>query len=265
MYFSTNIKVLRKRRKRTQDEIATTLGMKRSTLSGYENGIAEPGIESLILLSDYFKISIDTFLKVDLTKLSDRQLYMIENGTDIYTKGEQLRVLTTTLDSDGNENIELIPIKAHAGYTAGYADPEFIKDLPKFQLPFLDKKKKYRTFQIQGDSMLPIPEGSWIVCEFIQNWHEIKDNQACIIITLNDGLVFKIVKNLLATEQKLELHSLNPFYKPYSVKVEDIQEVWRFASYISAELPQPQVEQTDLLSVISKLREDVDKIKGKLL
>ena len=40
MYFSSNIKLLRKRLGRTQDDIAFSLGMKRPTLSGYENGIA---------------------------------------------------------------------------------------------------------------------------------------------------------------------------------------------------------------------------------
>jgi len=264
MNFSKNIKTLRRRKKRTQDEIAASLEIKRSTLSGYENDVAQPSVEVLIKFSDYFKISIDTLVKVDLSALSERQLYLLENGTDIYTKGEQLRVLTTSFDNNGNENIELIPIKAHAGYASGYADPEYIKEFPRFQLPFLDKNKKYRTFQIQGDSMLPIAEGAWIVCEFVQNWYEIKDNQACIVITLNEGLVFKIARNLLETQHEFELHSLNPFYNPYSVSVENIQEIWKFVSYISAELPQPQTNQNDLLAVIAKLREDVDMIKRNI-
>ena len=39
MYFSSNIKFLRKRKSRTQDEVATALKLKRSTLSGYENSV----------------------------------------------------------------------------------------------------------------------------------------------------------------------------------------------------------------------------------
>ena len=63
MYFTSNIKILRKRKGRTQDEVAFVLNLKRSTLSGYENGIAQPGIEILISFSGYFNISIDTLLK----------------------------------------------------------------------------------------------------------------------------------------------------------------------------------------------------------
>ena len=48
MYFNSNIKLMRKRRGRTQDEVAFALNMKRSTLSGYENEVAQPGIQQLI-------------------------------------------------------------------------------------------------------------------------------------------------------------------------------------------------------------------------
>ena len=56
MYFASNIKILRKRKGRTQDEAAFALNLKRSTLSGYENGIAQPGIEILIAFSGYFNV-----------------------------------------------------------------------------------------------------------------------------------------------------------------------------------------------------------------
>ena len=42
MYFNLNIKLMRKRRGRTQDEVAFSLNMKRPTLSGYENGVVLP-------------------------------------------------------------------------------------------------------------------------------------------------------------------------------------------------------------------------------
>ena len=60
--FASNIKLLRKRRGRTQDETAFILGMKRSTLSGYENEVAQPGIDALLAFSKYFGISVDTML-----------------------------------------------------------------------------------------------------------------------------------------------------------------------------------------------------------
>ena len=74
--------------------------------------------------------------------------------------------------SASNE-IHLVPVKAAAGYLAGYADPEFIDELNTFTLPML-APGNYRAFEIVGDSMLPTPSGSVIVGEKIDNVEEVK-------------------------------------------------------------------------------------------
>jgi transcriptional regulator with XRE-family HTH domain len=268
MHFSSNIKLLRKRRGRTQDDMAFALEMKRSTLSGYENKVAEPGIEQLLAFSKYFGISIDTLVKVDLSTISESQLSQIEKGYDIFISGSKLRVLTGTTDSNNRDNIELVSEKAKAGYRSGYADPEFIRALPVFQLPFLSKERKYRMFQIRGDSMLPIPDKSWITGEYLQNWNEIRDRYPYIILTRDDGIVFKVAENRIKTEKKLVLHSLNPIYEAYEVPVTEIQEVWRFVHYISSELPQQNLPKDELVETVGRLTREVREMKkyiqGKL-
>ncbi len=264
MYFASNIKFLRKRRGRTQDDIAAALSLKRSTLSGYENGVAQPGIEILVSFSGYFNMSIDTILKIDMTKLSESQLGELERGYDAYVKGSNLRVLTTTVNSENRENIELVPEKAKAGYTTGYADPEFIGELPVFRLPFLSENRKYRTFQLKGDSMLPIPDGSWVTGEFLQNWTEIISGKAYVVFTINDGIIFKIVENNLAKDGKLVLYSLNPVYEPYEVHINEVKEVWKFVNYISSELPDPVLPEKQLIQAVASMKNDLERIKAKL-
>ena len=263
-YFSSNIKLLRKRRGRTQDDVAFALGMKRSTLSGYENEVAQPGMEALIAISNYFKVAVDTLLKVDLTRLAESELSQLERGYDVFVTGSKLRVLATTVDKDNEENIELVDEKAKAGYRTGFADPEFIKVLPTFQMPFLSKQKKYRTFQISGDSMHPIPDGSLVTGEFIQNWNLIRDRHAYIIHTLDDGVVFKVVENLLKAEGKLRLYSLNPIYEPYDVDVRDIREVWKFVNYISGEVPDQGNYNEQLANSVKALQKEVTTIKKEI-
>ena len=264
MHFGKNIKLLRKRRGRTQDDMASALEMKRSTLSGYENGVAQPSINNLIKISDYFNISIDTLVRTDLSALSENQLSEIERGYDVYVKGSRLRVLATTVDNENEENIELVPEKAKAGYTRGFADPEFIKELPVFKLPFLSKERKYRTFQISGDSMLPIPDGAWVTGEFVQNWNLLKDGDACIITTLNEGVVFKIIENNISENKSLKLYSLNPIYKPYDIDVKEIREIWKFTNFISNEIPDPQLPKDNLLKTIAGLQYEMNKIKEQI-
>ncbi len=264
MYFSNNIKILRKRKSRTQDEVAVALNLKRSTLSGYENGIAQPDIETLISFSSYFNISIDTLLKVDISKLSESQLGELERGYDAYVRGSNLRVIATTVNSDNRENIELVNEKAKAGYTTGYADPEYIGTLPVFNLPFLSENRKYRTFQLTGDSMLPIPDGSWVTGEYLQDWTEIVSGKAYIILTLDEGIVFKIVENNISKDGKLILYSLNPLYDPYEVHINEVKEIWKFVNYISSKLPDPVLPEKQLLQTVAGMKHDLERIKARL-
>lgn len=264
MYFSKNIKLLRKRRGKTQDDLAFALEMKRSTLSGYENQVAEPGLEILLKFSSYFGIAVDTLLKIDLSILTESQLYQLEHGQDVFIRGNSLRILATTVNSDNEENIELVPEKAKAGYTNGFSDPEYISELPVFNLPFLSKSKKYRTFQLNGDSMLPIPDRSWVTGQYVQDWQNILTGEAYIILTMNEGIVFKIVENRIKEEGKLYLFSLNPVYEPFGVDVNDIREIWKFVHYISSKIPDPVLPQDEISKSIVMLRKEMDLLKHRI-
>lgn len=265
MHFGKNIKFMRRRLGRTQDDVAVALEMKRSTLSGYENGVSQPGMEALISFSNYFNIAIDTLIKVDLSALPESQIRQVERGYDVFLKGTNLRVLTTTIGRDNEENIELVSEKAKAGYTSGFADPEYISILPTFRLPFLSRQKKYRTFQISGDSMLPIPAGAWVTGVFIQDWTTIHDKDACIILTADEGIVFKVVENRIKEDRKLTLHSLNPLYPPFDLSIKDVREIWQFVHFISPQIPENQLaENYQLVETVKKLKQDVEAIQTKM-
>lgn len=264
MYFDSNIKFLRARKKLTQDQLSIALEIKRSTLNNYENGISGPSIQSLILLSDYFHVAIDTLLRVDLSKLRDSQLYELEHGQDVFLKGSNIRVLATTIDRQNRENIELVSERAKAGYTNGFADPEFISELPVFQLPFLSSERKYRTFQISGDSMLPIPDGAWVTGEFIQDWKTVKTGELYVVLTLNEGLVFKQLKNELAERGCFQMISLNKIYEPYELAATEIREIWKFVHYISKEVTEPQLTDNQIEMQLKILTSEIQSLKKRM-
>lgn len=264
MYFDSNIKFLRARKKLTQDQLSVALEIKRSTLNNYENGISGPSIQSLILLSDYFHVAIDTLLRVDLAKLRESQLYELEHGQDVFLKGSNIRVMATTVDRMNRDNIELVSEKAKAGYTNGFADPEYISELPVFQLPFLSSERKYRTFQISGDSMLPIPDGAWVTGEFIQDWNSIKDGEFYVVLTLNEGLVFKQLQNELADRGCFRLISLNKAYEPYELAASEIREIWKFVHYISKEVAEPQLTDSQIEMQLKILTSEIQALKMRM-
>lgn len=264
MYFAANIKLLRKRQKRSQEETAIGLGLKRSSLSGYENGTAEPNYSTLMKFSEHFNVTLDKLLKINLSQLSESQLSELERGFDIDLTGNRMRVLATTVDSDNEENIELVPQKAKAGYATGYSDPEFLSALPLFQLPFLDRNKKYRAFQITGDSMPPVTEGSWVTGEYIVDWTMIRSGQPYIIVTRDEGVVFKIVENRVSQRETLLLCSTNPAYEPYELSISEVLEVWLFANYISPELPEPNLSRDELIQTVLGLQREVSDIRTRI-
>ena len=73
------------------------------------------------------------------------------------------------------------------------------------------------------------------------------------MLTLDDGIVFKIAENLINEENKLRLYSLNPIYQPYDLHVSQIREIWQFVNYISSELPSPMEPKDQLALTIEAL------------
>lgn len=65
--FAQNLKNLRAHRGKTQQEVADAVGVKRGSYSDYENGVAEPNIETICKLSSYHQMSVDTLLRREVT------------------------------------------------------------------------------------------------------------------------------------------------------------------------------------------------------
>jgi len=53
------IKELRKKKGISQQRLATDLNTTQNTISRYETGEREPGIDELIKIADYFNVSVD--------------------------------------------------------------------------------------------------------------------------------------------------------------------------------------------------------------
>lgn len=260
-FFPGNLKFLRERKGLTQQGLSEPLGLTRSKVNALESGQTKaPSPEDFLGISGFFGISIDSMIRVDLSKLGELKLRDLEAGNDVYIRGGNLRVLAISVDKGNNEHVEYVPIKAKAGYMAGYNDPEFIASLPKFSIPNLPKQGTYRIFPTVGDSMLPIPGGSDIVTQYVEDWTGLKADTPCIVILSGQqDFVFKLVT--VYEEGTLVLRSLNPIFEPYAVAAGDVLEIWKFHAYTSREIPEPE---TDLKQLVRAVREMQKEIKSKV-
>ncbi|MFD2516097.1 helix-turn-helix domain-containing protein [Pontibacter locisalis] len=252
---TSNIRYLRKQAGYTQAQLAEKLDIKRSLVGAYEEGRAEPKLSTLVNIAKLFDITLDMLITADISVSG------IQTKADRGHTGGKLRVLAITVDEEQRENIELVPQKASAGYLNGYADPEFIEELPRFRLPMLGNTGTFRAFEISGDSMLPITSGTVIVGQFIEDWATLKDGTPCIIVSEKEGVVFKRVYNKLKDSSVLRLHSDNPVYSPYEIGVEDVLEIWEAKSYISNSFPIADLSLDKLSSIVLDLQKEVQKLK----
>jgi transcriptional regulator with XRE-family HTH domain len=242
-----NLKYLRKLRGWTQEEFAQKIGIKRSLVGAYEEERAEPNYEVLETVSDLFKVSIDDLLRKDLS----------ESKGSYLAKRRQLKMIAET------NVIHFVPVKAAAGYLNGYADPEFLDELNTFTLPMLSGGT-YRAFEIVGESMLPTPSGSVIVGEKVHNLDDVKNNNAYIILSKSEGVVYKRVLKSNRTKNKLTLVSDNPAYQPYQVNAEDVLEFWSAQMVLSRVNQAQRWDVTNLASLVSNLQDQVNNLKKKM-
>ncbi|MNH93740.1 Helix-turn-helix domain protein [compost metagenome] len=260
IYFFSNLRFLRERRKLTQEQVSVALGIHRIKYTNLENGKTKsPSMDEYLKLSRFHRLSIDTLLQIDLTKIGELKLRELENGDDIYIKGGNIRVLAITVDQHNNENIEYVPIKGKAGYAAGgYADTDFIAELPKYYHPNLPKFGTYRTFPIEGDSMYPFPEAMDVTGRFIADWNTIKPNTLAIVVSKGQDIVFKDIT--ISGSGTVQCNSWNAQFTPFEIGFEDIFEIWEYHSYSTASVPEMPA---DLQIILSKLEKLEAKITAK--
>jgi len=269
IYLRENMKYLRKQRAISQGQLADLLDSKRSMIGSYEEGRGIPKLSIIQRMAEIFKVSMDNLLAVDLSKekleaglvLVEAKSVGSEDTKKIRDKG--LKVLSVVVTPENDELISIVPVKASAGYLNGRVDPEYIERLPHFSMPVaeLSQGRSYRVFQIKGDSMLPLPPGSYVFCDYLEDAADIREGKPYVLITADEGIVYKRI--FLSGESQLLLKSDNPEYEPYTIETISVLEIWRAQGFLSFELPEPDALNVKKLSaVVAKMQEELSKMKG---
>ena len=253
-YAGKNLKYIRKQREWTQEEMANQLQIKRSLVGAYEEERAEPRLEVQEAICALFNISLEEFLFQDLSLKGNA-------GADAGRSYlDRRRSMKMDKSSSAAPIVPFIPVKAAAGYLAGYADPEFLDELNTFTLPML-APGDYRAFEIIGDSMLPTPSGSVIVGEKVDHIQDVKNSNTYIVVSNSDGVVYKRIITNDDHKEKLTLLSDNPLYEPYQVNSQDIVEVWKAVYIIQKAGAQPMWNVDQLAGVVNSLQDKISNLK----
>jgi transcriptional regulator with XRE-family HTH domain len=252
LYISDNLKWLRNKRVLSQQEVATGMALPLDRYKKYEYGKNTPPAETLVIISRYYHISIDLLLTVDLRKIPIENLLQLEDNRI---------VLPIAVDQNGDNLIEIIPHKAQAGYLSGYADAEYIENLQQIALPFLGIGKM-RAFPIDGDSMPPHNNQSFVVGKYVDNLGEIKQNKTYIFITSSEGITYKRLGS--KNDDSVTVVPDNIIYSPYEIKLSDILEIWEYVCHIGRDDSKSLALESDTIKgMFMELKKDINDIKYK--
>src|SRR5690349_21285390 len=115
MELNNSIRKIRKNLGLTQEQFAAELGIKRSLVGAYEEGRAEPRLELLHKMAKLGGLNLENLItnEVSVNQLNKGSIYRLKS-------------------QEKTGNIQLVPVKAAAGYLRGFGDEEVIKELPNF-------------------------------------------------------------------------------------------------------------------------------------
>jgi transcriptional regulator with XRE-family HTH domain len=241
----SNLKYLRTSKELTQQQMAAKLGIPRPTYSGWERASAEPSLSSLRQICEIFGVSLDNLVYDNLE--SDKKEISVN---------ENFRVLAISVDADDRQMVEFVPQRAEAGYVQSFSDPEFIKELPKIQIPGIPEGT-YRAFEINGESMLPMESGSIVIGSYIERLQDIKAGKTYVIAT-QDGIVYKRLRKSVGENYFIAV-SDNSVFPPFELQFEEIREIWQYHCHIAFN-DHVDMNAIDLQMQLNKLQEQVQII-----
>lgn len=136
-----------------------------------------------------------------------------------------------------------------------------MESLQYMSLPFTGAGK-HRAFPVEGDSMPPHEDGTYIIGTYIENLNELKPAMICILMTRNEGMVYKRI--LKVSEDSLLVESDNVIYPHYEIKTSELLEVWKFFCNIGFVDRKPEKKQNNVVAMFQELRKELEEIKLKI-
>lgn len=246
-HIASNIRHLRQLKSWSQEQLADKLDITRARIGSYEEERCDPPIDVLIKLSKLYHIAIDALIRADLRKFDLASMIKV---------GENRLLFPIVLDKNNNDLVEVVTVKASAGYLNGYADPEYFEKLPNMNLPF-KIIGKHRAFPIKGDSMPPLKPGCFVIGKFLESIKDIKDGSTYVLVTRDEGIVYKRVYK---KTNALELHSDNKQYEAYKVKHADVLEIWEFVCTLNiSDTKSEELNIDSIIKMLNSMRVEIGK------
>jgi transcriptional regulator with XRE-family HTH domain len=142
-------------------------------------------------------------------------------------------------------------------YLANCQKLDFLRNLPTISLPFITSEKS-RAFEMGNDFPL---SNSIVVGTGISDWSEVKDGKFYVILTAQQGVIYRRVYNQVKIKGALLLSSDNPTIPSFEISIKDVVEIWEVNSFISQQLPEPHISLERVKDLVDDLTHELDRLR----
>lgn len=275
------VKNIRKVNKLTQVDFALSIEITQASLSQIENGTILPSLELVKRISDLYDISYNYIIDgigyfekgnealiaqedAEFDVNTSRKSYTVPVTQETNLKTNLKTNLTTgnvdfmpkvvTMDISGRETVLVVPIKARAGYLAGYGDQEYIETLPSYHLPGLGAGT-WRDFEVKGLSMYPtLNDKDRVLTKFVETTKEIRDGRVYVVVHNEEGIIIKRLLNRIDKENCVICKSDNKVNHPNIViEPTEILEIWEVKYLLTRHLDDPALVYERLNDIEAKV------------
>ena len=142
-------------------------------------------------------------------------------------------------------------------YLANCQKADYLRSLPTISLPFITSEKS-RAFDIGDDFPM---KNSIVVGNGISDWTDVQDGKFYILVTAQQGVIYRKVYNQVKIKGALLLSSDNPTIPSFEMSIKDVIEIWEVNSFISQQLPEPHISLERVKSIVDDLTNELDRLR----
>jgi transcriptional regulator with XRE-family HTH domain len=243
-YFGRNIKKIRAAKNISQAAFGELFGLTRASIGAYEEGRAEAKIDTIIEITDYFHLTLDQFLKKDLTL------------NEIYKIGEKSKQIQFSEKVQQTQiEIPFIKISEQIEFVKKFNNHAYFQGLQNIKLP--DILKDSIAFEF-SDSLEPtlysgLRNGDMLIAQKIlpDKIEQIVKNQLFVVLSNDELFLSRLDTNLsgkiIFTEKVLDIYD------------KSIKSVWSVYQIISSKIPLSDQVELRLQNIESQLNKLLSK------
>ncbi len=247
-HIGNNIRKIRGVKKLNQSDFADLFNLKRGAIGAYEEGRAEPKIETIMDIANYFSISLDDLLTKEL---SVNDLYRF----DIFRKDLNDQAIHNLVPKSAPVDMVPVPLVDWNNQGAYLTDAIAVSSLPYISIPLI-KGKKYRAFEISDNTMNYNglgPEAGDIVIGVCPDKFDVgqtESDKVYLFETSSEILLRRVVSKSLS-QVVLKGASLNSYQKTFGLK--DFKGVWQVEKIITKNIGSENKLSTKMREVENEL------------